>query len=198
METRERLLDAAERLLGTRGVEAISVRAVADEINESTRAVYSSFGSKPALLQGLAARGFGHLADLVNAVPATEAPRTDLVNAGVDGFRAFAVNRPHLFRVTFDQMTTAVITDQLAQRELLRSYSAVAAKVRRTVVVLEPRPLIELVFSFQSFCHGLAVNELSRLPPPIGANFWGFLGDADGVRLWRFALGAFVEGLRSG
>ena len=195
-KTREALLDAAERLLAGGGPDAISVRAVALEIQESTRAVYSVFGSKPVLLQALAARGFGFLADLINAVPATDDPRADLVTAGIAGFRTFALQRPYLFRLTFEQMSTEVISDPRANQELLRSYSAIAAKVRRAVGVLENRPLIEIVFAFQSFCHGLAVNDLSRQSPPLGAEFWRYLGDADGERLWRFALGAFVDGLR--
>ncbi len=196
--TREALLDAAERLLAAGGPDAVSVRGVAEEINESTRAVYSAFGSKQVLMHALAARGFGFLADLVYAVPTTDDAAADLVQAGIDGFRAFAIGRPHLFRITFDQMSTEVIADPAANRELGRSYSALAARVRRALDAgdLAPRPIVEIVFAFHSFCHGLAVNELSRLPPPMGANFWRRLGDADGIALWRFSLEAFVDGLR--
>jgi hypothetical protein len=61
--------------------------------------------------------------------------------------------------------------------------------------VIEPRPTVEIIFAFHSFCQGLAVNELSRLPPPIGADFWRFLNKTDGEDLWRLGLGAFVQGL---
>ena len=196
--TREALLDAAERLLATGGPDAVSVRAVAEEINESTRAVYSAFGSKQVLLHALAARGFGFLADLVDAVPTTDDAAADLVQAGIDGFRAFAIGRPHLFRITFEQLSTEVIADPVANRELGRSYSALAARVRRALDSgeLAPRPIVEIVFAFHSFCHGLAVNETSRLPPPVGTNFWRRLGEVDGAQIWRFALEAFVDGLR--
>ena len=195
--TREALLDAAERLLATGGPGAVSVRAVADEISESTRAVYSVLGSKPALLNALAERGFRFLAELVEAIPATDDPAADLVQAGIQGFRRFALERPHLFRISFDQLTTDVIEDPGAYRQLLRSFEALRSRVERAVRmgVVEPRPTVEIVFAFHSFCHGLAVNELSRLAPPIGAGFWRFLNDADGEALWRLGIGAFVNGL---
>jgi AcrR family transcriptional regulator len=195
--TREALLDAAERLLAAGGPEAVSIRAVADEISESTRAVYSVLGSKPALMHALAERGFRFLAELVEAVPATDDPAADLVHAGIQGFRRFALERPHLFRISFDQLTSEVIEDPGAYRQLLRSFEALRSKVERAVRlgVVEPRPSVEIVFAFHSFCHGLAVNELSRLPPPVGADFWRFLDQVDGEALWRLGIGAFVRGL---
>jgi AcrR family transcriptional regulator len=195
--TREALLDAAERLLATGGPGAVSVRAVADEIFESTRAVYSVLGSKSALLHALAERGFGYLADLVEAIPATEDPAADLVRAGVEGFRRFALERPHLFRISFDALTIDVIGDPGAYRQLLRSFEALRSRVERAVQLgaVEPRPTVEIVFAFHSFCHGLAVNELSRLPPPVGAGFWRFLDKTDGEELWQLGIGAFVKGL---
>ena len=39
------LLDAAERLVATGGVGALSVRAVAEAVGTTTRAIYSVFGS---------------------------------------------------------------------------------------------------------------------------------------------------------
>src|SRR5262245_6859112 len=96
-DTRAALLDAAEQLLLEGGRDAVSVRGVADAIGESTRAVYSALGSKQALIEGLAARGFGYLADLVEAVPHTNDPVQDLVEVAVHGFRPFAIGRPHLF-----------------------------------------------------------------------------------------------------
>jgi AcrR family transcriptional regulator len=196
--TREALLDAAEALLAAGGIEAVSVRAVADEAGVSTRAVYTVFGSMPALVNALAARGFALLADLVEAAPATDDPLHDLVGVGVDGFRAFAVQRPHLFRVTFDEMTSQVITDPLAGAELQRAFAALAARIERAIDagLIRDRPVIEIGFGYHSLCHGLAVNELSRREPPDGPGFWQRAAGIDGAMLWQLALGAFVTGLR--
>jgi AcrR family transcriptional regulator len=50
-ETKERLLDAAERLFGERGFEGASMRAVTQEAGTSVSAANYHFGSKEALLR---------------------------------------------------------------------------------------------------------------------------------------------------
>jgi AcrR family transcriptional regulator len=195
--TRAALLDAAEELLATGGPDAVSIRGVADAIGESTRAVYSSLGSKQALIEGLAARGFGYLADLVEAVPVTDDPAHDLVEVGVRGFRTFAIGRPHLFRITFDELSPEVYRQADVYPELDRSFAALSARIGAAsrAKQLGRRPVVEVAFMFHSVCHGLAANELSRLPPPVGAGFWGMTAGMDVERVWRTALGAFVRGL---
>src|SRR5262245_66496020 len=52
------LLEAAERIVDEDGLEALSVRRVAKELEVTTRAVYSLFDSKDGLLVALAARAY--------------------------------------------------------------------------------------------------------------------------------------------
>ena len=66
--TAEQLLDAATTLLRDAGPDAVSVRAVAEACGCSVRAVYALFGSKQALVDALAERGYLTLADRVDAV----------------------------------------------------------------------------------------------------------------------------------
>src|SRR5947208_16754247 len=100
-ETALALLDAAERVIDAEGVAALTVRRVADELGTTTRAVYSTFGSKQALLTGLGIRGFDLLGARVAAMPRTEDPTADLVTAAAVVFREFAIERPGLYRITF-------------------------------------------------------------------------------------------------
>ena len=73
--TREALLAAAENLVERGGTGALSVRAVADEIGTTTRAVYSTFGSKEGLLAALAKRSFDMLRDAIAELPTRRTPR---------------------------------------------------------------------------------------------------------------------------
>jgi len=199
--TRAALLDAAERLLAEGGPDAVSVRSTADAIGTSTRAVYSAFGSKAALIEGLAARGYGYLADLVGAVPRTDDPAADLVRAGIDGFRDFATTRPHLFRLTFDRPRSEVYLRPGVSPELRRSYSELRFLVDRSLAAQRLTDRISadhVAFMFHAVCHGLASNELSRMPPPIGTGFWSVTADMDPVMAWRTTLTAFVRGLELG
>ena len=195
--TREALLDAAEEILATRGPDAVSVRSVAEAINSSTRAVYSVLGSKQALLEALAARGYGYLADLVEAVPRTDDAAADLARAGTKGFRPFAIGRPHLFRITFEQAAGDVYGQRQAYPQLERAFLALHVLVERALSTLEATSVTstEVAFMFHSFCHGLAANELSREPPPVGTNFWRRAGDMAMESVWQNALTSFVRGL---
>src|SRR5262245_63663338 len=99
--TREALLAAAENLVERGGAGARSVRAVADEIGTTTRAVYSTFGSKQGLLGALAQRSFEMLRDSIADLPRTKDPARDLVQAALTVFRPMAVGHPSLFRIAF-------------------------------------------------------------------------------------------------
>ena len=198
--TREALLDAAEALLATGGPDAVSVRAVAEQIGVSTRAVYSVLGSKAGLLGALAARGFNRLAELVNGLPVTDDPLADLAAAGPQGFRIFALERPHLFRITYDQISEETYSQPETYPALFASFSALEARFTRALDagLLTKRPMVELVFVYHSLCCGLAANELSSHPPPVGANFWKVVQGIDFAAVWGSALTALVRGLSTG
>lgn len=195
--TREALLDAAEALLAEGGPAAVTVRAVADRVGESTRAVYTAFGSRASLMGAVAARGFQLVADLVDAIPVTDDPLADLVAAGVYGFRPFALQRPHLFRITYHDISQEIFAQPEAGPALMASYRSLATRVERAVGagLLPEGPTVGYVFAFHSFTCGLAVNELSRHPPPVGASFWRMAARIDMETLWHRSLTAFVTGL---
>jgi AcrR family transcriptional regulator len=195
--TREALLDAAEALLAAGGSDAVSVRSVAEEIGVSTRAVYSVFGSKSGLMGVLAARGFQRLADLVNGLPVTDDPLADLAAAGPHAFRVFAIASPHLFRITFDQINEELYAQPETYPALFASHRSLALRFTRALDMglLTQRPVVELVLMYHSLCCGLAANELSCQPPPVGANFWKIADGVEFAALWEVALTAFVRGL---
>ena len=58
-ETRQRLLDAAATLFADRGIDAVSIDAVADAADRTSGAVYAHFGGKDGLLVAL----LDHLVD---------------------------------------------------------------------------------------------------------------------------------------
>lgn len=195
--TGEALLDAAEALLADGGPEAVTVRAVAGAVGVPTRAVYSVFSSKEGLIHALAARGYRLLTERVSGLPATDDPAADLVNAGVNGFRHFALSRPHLFRLTFERVPTDVVADPEASDVRLASYRALLRWIRRAqhAGAIDDRPEQEVAFAFHSCCQGLAGTELARQPPPIGSNFWRPVAGIAGEKLWKDTLTALVAGL---
>lgn len=198
-QTRESLLDAAEDLLRAGGPGAVSVRAVADAAGTSTRAVYSVFGSKEGMLHHLARRGYRYLADLVDTLPVTNDPATDLVRLGIHGFRRFALERPHLFRLTFEQVTPDMHEDDVVLKAQRLAYDGLTLYLERarTAGLIDEDVIHEAAFQFHAVCYGLASNELLNEPPPIGSSFWQVLHDFDGPGMWSSTIGALIAGWRN-
>jgi AcrR family transcriptional regulator len=180
------LLDAAEEIIQAGGVAALTVRGVADRIGTTTRAVYSLFGSRDGLLVALGVRAFEMLGVGVRAVPETDDPAADLVEAGVSVFRPFVVEHPALFRIGF---RGSVRPELYAQFEAASRHAlaGLAAKVDRLGQAgqLGGRRVDEAVFAFDALCEGLAELELrSRLS----------LREEEREPRWRDALTALVAG----
>lgn len=195
--TAKALLDAGEALLLEGGHSAMSVRAVADRAGTTTRAVYALFGSKSGLIEAMAAKGYLLLAELVNAIPRTEDPRSDLVAVG-GAFRAFAVGRPTLFRVTFERAKAEVFTVDRVVSAAATSYEALLVLIERAqeAGTIDPSwSPDEVAFMIHSVCQGLAGSELAAQPPPIGAGMWQRLGDFDRSEAWDTVLSSIVYGL---
>lgn len=184
--TADALLDAAELVLDAEGVVGLTVRQVAERVGVSTRAVYSTLGSKEGLLQELGVRAYDTLGSMVDALPRTSDPGGDLVSAGVDGFRAFAVGHPGLFRIGI-QLTDA----PPAARPHIRAAAdrALATLIERlerlrAVDSLDSRPLLVAASQFHATCEGLAAAELR------GA----LAHTTDPIEVWVGGLAALVKG----
>jgi AcrR family transcriptional regulator len=179
------LLDAAERIVDQAGVEALSVRGVADQVGTSTRAVYSVFGSKDGLLVALGTRAYEMLGTGIRAMPVTKTPADDLVEAGVEVFRNFAVGHPSLFRIAVQRtigppgLAEAFTATQIGAFEGLQAIVARLEAAHR----LGGRTVRDAATQFHALCEGLAALELR-----------GQIGPDDGERIWREALRALVVG----
>lgn len=72
---RQALLDTASRLLASEGPHALSMRRIAKETGCSTMVLYSTFGSKEALIDGLFLEGFQRLNAALDRVDNPGDPR---------------------------------------------------------------------------------------------------------------------------
>lgn len=178
--------DAAEELVDSGGLSALSVRAVAERGSTTTRAVYSLFGSKAGLVAALGARAFELLGAGVQALPATDRPAEDLVEAAVAVFRTLAISRPALFQIGIQQTAIEAGT---ASRFAPSAHTALAilqARFQRVQAAgqLPGRDLREATSQFHALCEGLAALELREAIPTHNAE-----------RIWRDAFAALLTGL---
>src|SRR5689334_12551872 len=102
-DTAVRLVDAAERIVEGEGLDALTVRRVAEEVGTTTRAVYSVFGSKDGLFVALGVRAFDLLGAGISSLATTDDPACDLIRAGVDVFRPLVVEHPSLYRIAIQR-----------------------------------------------------------------------------------------------
>ena len=196
----EALLDAAVALLRSGGPAAVSVRAVAEASGISFRAVYAVFGSKQALIDALAERGYRSLTDRVHGITPSGDPRRDLVQAGVEAFRAFALEEPEIFRLTFEQVSAEVLQHKQVARAAYASHQALGSwvsRAREAGLVHPDRSDEVCILEFHSLCQGLASAELSARRPPDGPGFWPMARGLDLAAVWRDALGGLVAGFAS-
>lgn len=180
------LLEAAERAVQAGGVEAVSVRGVAEEAGTSTRAVYSLFGSRDGLLVALGARAFELLGAALRALPETENPAGDLIEAGVSVFRRFVVDHPILFRIGFQHRLAPPERAAEFEDARLEALAELLARITRLerAHLLGGRTAADAACYFDAMCEGLADIELR-----------GTLPSGEEGRIWRDALSAFVAGL---
>jgi AcrR family transcriptional regulator len=183
--TAEALLEAAERRVAAGGLEALSVRGVAEDVGTTTRAVYSVFGSKDGMLVALGSQAWKMLGAAVAELPTTADPAADLVEAGVAAFRRFAVGHPILFSVGV-QRTLA--SPELASRfdaARLEALAGLEAKLKRlkSARLLGRRTLRDAACEFHALCEGLAAMELR-----------GAMTRGEEERIWRDGLTALVAG----
>jgi len=168
-----------------RGLEALSVRQVATAIDASTRAVYSLFGSKEGLIIALGTRAFNLLSDGLDALPTTDDPAEDLVQAGVVVFRRFTLSHPALFTIGFLQTGVPAEIAREFRSAQEQALARLHARIRRLKQVgrLGPRSEAEAAVAFHALCEGLAALEGRCI-----------LGPDEAEHMWRDALRALVVG----
>ena len=179
------LLDAAERIVEDGGIDALTVRRVAEAVGTTTRAVYTGYGSKDALVVALGTRAFELLRTRLEALPATADPVADLVTAGVVVFRRFAVEHPALFAIGIERRLPEPTLAAGFREPALEALGGLRALVQRVDAagLLGGRSVWDAVRAFHALCEGLAAMELRSLFPT---------GDEE--RIWTDALGALVRG----
>lgn len=180
---RASLLHAAEKLVNDQGVHALSVRAVADEVGTTTRAVYSLFGSKAGLLEALAIRLFELLTDAIAQIELTDDPIFDVVTASVEGFRRVALEHSSLYNLVFLRVVPDLVLGAAFDTVAAQTFGCLESLVSR-LPMLGPAPR-EAARMVHALTEGLVGMELR-----------GALGPAkQAENTWRTAVTTIMHGM---
>jgi AcrR family transcriptional regulator len=177
---RDEMLNAAVRLLGDEGPDALQTRRVASAAGTSTMAVYTHFGGMRGLIAEVAEEGYRQF-DAAQTVPQTADPVADLFAIGA-AYRRYAIERPHMYRLMFGSTSAHGIhapagnvlnltVAEIEQR--IPSFAHVVRAVQRslragriTVSSADDTTVVAIAGQFWSLFHGFVMLELA-----------GFYGD---------------------
>lgn len=107
---RTRIVEAARDIVSEEGLDALSMRALAERIEYSAATIYLHFRDKEALLQEVVEEGFRRLSAAVNAQTEAlgrEANAAERHRALGRGYAHFALENTAYFRVMFELPTVA-------------------------------------------------------------------------------------------
>jgi AcrR family transcriptional regulator len=135
-DVKERLVEAAVRLLADSGPEALQARKIAAEAGTSTMAVYTHFGGMAALLDAVASEGFRRLSADLAAVTPTEDPVADLLALSL-AYRHTAREHPELFAVTFGRAKGLSLAEVVASGDSNEGSTAFGYLLRATERAIE-------------------------------------------------------------
>ena len=154
------LLDAALRIVGTQGTEALTLRAVARLAGVSQAAPYRHFANKEAVLAAVAEDGFRALMTAMReSVEASgDLPLARLRAVGI-GYVTFATSHPSHFRVMFGRdlaNRSAFPTLRQVAGDTLALVVEAIADCQRAGLVRSEEPAEDLALHAWSTVHGLS------------------------------------------
>jgi AcrR family transcriptional regulator len=169
------LVAAGIEILEARGLESLSLRAIAAHVGVSHTAPKNHFGSLRGLLTAIAAEGFSRHAaymradDLATPTHSDTDPRLIRQRSAMQGYIRFAANHPHLFRLMFSPALCSFDDPDL------RAAAAQSYGVLRSISEgldwdksHAPNADLRAQMMLWSLVHGYAtLRQTGMLPPPV-------------------------------
>lgn len=154
--TRERILDAASRLIAAEGIDAATTRAVSVAAGVQAPAIYRLFGDKDGLLDAVAEHVMHSYVSRKTARKPLPDPLDEL-RAGWDAHIDFALTHPEIYRVILlKDASGGSSASQKGRQVLAEKIAAVAAEGRLQV------PVQQAVDLFHAIAAGTILSVLGR------------------------------------
>lgn len=179
-ELRSTLLDTASRLLAAEGATSLTVRRIAAEVGCSTTVLYTMFGSKNGIADGLYREGFERFRRRLDSLP----PEPDLLARVYQlawAYRDSALAEPNYYRVMFAHAIPGFTPDSEALAAADAGFTVLidAAAACIDAGIFVPSDPAEVAKVLWAAAHGVVSLELS-----------GHLGSDDAQRCYETAVRA--------
>lgn len=129
-ETREKILDAAREMFATRGVEATTMRAIAEKIEYTPTAIYHHFKDKDELILEICHADFARLGRQFTSIERIDDPVERLRRVG-RAYVEFAIAYPHHYRIMF--MTTIPVHEHPEKNPEEDAYGFLVATMKEGI-----------------------------------------------------------------
>ncbi len=190
--THEAILEAARAIIMQKGVDKLSMRALARHIDYSPAGLYEYFGSKEEIITAVCRQGHGRLYATMARVDKALPAREYLIEIGL-AYIQFAVSNPDYFLLMFTQMTSdgsendlqILVSEQSSFSILLTAVERLVAE--GVVVVREDYSVLSIAYSAWGMVHGLAMLRVTFLRDVNLVDFT--LADRETLRAWGLGLG---------
>jgi AcrR family transcriptional regulator len=156
MDTRLRMIEAAEAQLAASAERNISTREVCEAVNVGSPVLYRLFGDKNGLLTAVVDNAFDRYLNEKRSRPPADDPVDDLYIAW-DNHVAFALEHPAVYRLVYAPSLAAVPAAAEEARQLLRVRLIRCAEVGR--LRMSPD---EAAQTFMAACVGVTLSLLSE------------------------------------
>ncbi len=161
------ILDAAGELLASEGIEALTVRRIAAAAGGSTMNVYSRFGGKDGVIEGLLIDGFRRLGDAMESTRTTSSPLADLRRCA-EKYREFALANPTHYDLMFGSKKFEQPQTPALGAVAARALNMLADRLERAMDagLLQRRDPLLTAQMVWSACHGPVSLEMRGVGPP--------------------------------
>jgi AcrR family transcriptional regulator len=158
---RGEILTAAQNIIRTQGMDALSLRALAKSVGVTAPALYEYFPGKDAILRALFVQGSGLMLELMDQVIADSPPGLETLLAVMRGYRDFAGREPDYFRLLFGSVDPALelSSDEFAGMEQIfsRFIGVIVSSIARGELSAAPPEILGC--TLWSLIHGISQLE---------------------------------------
>lgn len=185
---RRGLLELAARLLAEDGPQALTLRHLAQRANCSTKVVYTLFGGKNGLGEGLKVEGFARLRFTVERERRRHRDPVQALLPVMLTYRSFALANRALFGVMFGNALPEHVPTEYSRQQARLALGAVESAVAeaRAALGAGPDDAREAAVRLWAAVHGPVTLEVEGITP----------FDRDGERLARLAVTDVLASLR--
>lgn len=163
--TRQAILDAALQILVEHGIDSLSIREIAHQIEYSPSGLYEYFASKEEIVQALRHEGFRLLGEQLRQVPDHFSVPDKIVEAGIN-YLKFAQTHAQLYQLMFGRTPASRVSLQNMRKN--SAYNALFYTIEQGIANGEltlPSPITAQTqaYGLWSLVHGMAMLRLTLL-----------------------------------